>query len=123
MRSFYIINVNIYLRYTVFRVYMKSKNNEKTSGLSQSIKHPNGNNVVIWFKMLGLNIFIGFINQLNYLIVSLILSAIQHIVGLWRSKLDLREVKFIHIKFIHIILEKHKKRKKLFLKCILNILN
>ena len=81
---------------------MKIKNKEETSGLSQSIKHPYGNNVVIWFKMLWLNIFTGFINQPNYLIITLILSAIQHIVGLWRPKLDLREVKFTHIKFIYI---------------------
>lgn len=47
MRLLYILNVNIYLRYTVFQVCMKIKNSEEAYGLSQSIKYPHGNNIVI----------------------------------------------------------------------------
>lgn len=89
---------------------MKMKNNEEASGLSQSVKHAYGNNIVMWFKMLWLNIFTGFINQLNYLTVTLAFSAIQHIVGLLRPKFDWRGFKFIHI-----TLEKYKKRRNIIL--------
>lgn len=64
MRLYYVLNVNIHLIYTVFRVYMNIKNSEEAYGLSQSIKHPYGNNIVMVLKCYD-NSFIGFINQLN----------------------------------------------------------
>lgn len=60
------LNLNIYLQYRVFGVYMNIKNSEKASGLSQSFKYPHGNGIVLILKWYG-NIFIGFIDQLNCL--------------------------------------------------------